>query len=357
MLLSIIVPTYNEAATIRNTIYQITKVLWRTNFTKDDYEILIIDDNSPDGTASVASETSARVIVRTQDPGLSQSVVEGFAQAKGEIIIVTDADLSHDISIIPEMYLSCKSNDIVIGSRYMEGGGIKDWPLKRRIISWGATFVSRILFPYVTDPVSGFFAVKRDLVQYAPLKPRGYKILLEILGRSYWHTIKEIPYTFTNRKVGESKLKTGTILEFIQEIIEISTHPTGRAQKELTKIKRFAVVGVSGIFVNMIMLATLKEWFSVPLVWASFMAIECAIITNFLVNDRWTFHGEGRDKPLLHRALSFNAVSIGGMIINVVILALLSALGVWYILGNLAGIIFGFGWNFLINRKITWSKK
>ena len=108
---------------------------------------------------------------------------------------------------IPEMYKECANGtDIVIGSRYMKGGRIVDWPLKRHIVSRVANFTARILFPDISDPISGFFAVQKSLVDHAILKPRGYKILLEILGRSYWRTVKEIPYIFVNRKSGESKL-------------------------------------------------------------------------------------------------------------------------------------------------------
>ena len=359
MDLTIVIPTFNESETVQRTILTIDSILQKTNI---DYEILIVDDNSPDGTADAAFETihhfpvtrfPVRIITRTSDPGLSQSVIEGFKQARGKIIAVTDADLSHDISILPQMYEKCLTNDIVIGSRYMQGGGIKDWPFKRRIISWGATFLSKILFPSVTDPVSGFFAVKKELVFHTNLQPCGYKILLEILGKSYWHTVSEVPYTFTNRTIGNSKLRSKTIFDFIRHLITIARFP-GRASREITKIKKFALVGISGIFVNMIVLAALKES-GAPLVGASFVAIELSIISNFLLNDNYTFHDEKPNKSWLHRLISFNGISVGGMLINVTVLAVLSIFNVWYIVGNFIGILCGFAWNFLGNRKMTWS--
>ena len=121
-----------------------------------------------------------------------------------------------------------KGNDIVIGSRYMEGGGIKKWPLKRRIISIGATFLGRLLFPDITDPVSGFFAVRKEVVDKAPLKPRGYKILLEVLGKGTWEKDKEIPFEFIDREIGSSKLKIKTIIEYAQQVADITlslVHP------------------------------------------------------------------------------------------------------------------------------------
>ena len=353
--LSIIIPTYNEEFTIGPTIFEIYNILKRTPAS---FEILVVDDNSPDKTGKIVKEMSAffplRLITRTEDPGLSQSVIEGFNQSGGDIIIVTDADQSHDLQVLPQMYSECKTHDIVIGSRYMKGGRIKDWPIGRRIISRGATFLAKILFPCVTDPVSGFFAVKKELIIHAPLEPCGYKILLEILGKSYWHTITEIPYTFQNREFGESKFKSKTICEFVQQLWSVARFP-GRAMKEIDKMKKFAFVGASGIVVNMIVLAALIEWLEVPLVGASFLAIETAIISNFYFNDTWTYHGEKNIKSWLHRLFSFNAVSVGGMIINVVVLGLLSMAGLWYIVGNFIGILCGFGWNFLMNRKITWG--
>ncbi len=111
-------------------------------------------------------------------------------------------------------------NDLVIGSRYMEGGGIKKWPLKRRIISLGATFLGRLLFPDVSDPVSGFFAVRKSVVENAPLKPRGYKILLEVLGKGNWKNLKEIPFEFVDREIGSSKLKGRTIIEDAEQCFD-----------------------------------------------------------------------------------------------------------------------------------------
>jgi dolichol-phosphate mannosyltransferase len=262
--------------------------------------------------------------------------------------------MSHDLSLIPVMYNEIKTNntDIVIGSRYMPGGGIEDWPLKRRIISWGATFLSKILFPQTTDPVSGFFAIKKDLVLNTPnLHPRGYKIILEFLGKCKWNTIKEIPYTFQNRKRGNSKLKTTTIVDFLKQLVDISLYP-GRAQDEIHNILCFGLVGITGIAVNMLALIVFKNY--IPLLYASFMAIELSIITNFILNDRWTFK-ENNDNTFLYRMISYNGVAAGGMLINMLTLALLTMFGVWYILANLIGILLGFAWNFIGNRRLTWK--
>lgn len=354
--LSIIIPTYNEEQTIQTTIQKISHIVRNNNVP---FEILIVDDNSTDKTQQMVIDLIARrypvvLVTRTKDPGLSQSVMAGIERAKGSVIVCTDADLSHDITLISSMYKEIKTNttDIVIGSRYTNGGGIEDWPLKRCVISWGATLLSKILFPQLTDPVSGFFAIKKDLVIHTVgIKPRGYKILLEFLGKCRWKTVKEIPYTFTNRKLGNSKLKTTTILDFIKQLVDISLYP-GRAQTEIHKMLCFGIVGISGIAVNMMSLVLLKNY--LPLIGASFIAIELSIISNFILNDLWTFK-ENNNNTWLHRMISYNGIAVGGMIINMITLAILTLFGVWYILANLIGILLGFAWNFFGNRKLTWK--
>ena len=151
--LSIIIPTFNEEENIQDTIQKISHTLRLTTMP---FEIIVVDDSSTDKTQLIVTDLIPRsypvvLVTRTKDPGLSQSVLEGINKARGSVVVVTDADLSHDITLIPSMYNEIKNNniDIVIGSRYMKGGGIKDWPLKRRIISWGATFLSKILFPQI----------------------------------------------------------------------------------------------------------------------------------------------------------------------------------------------------------------
>jgi len=354
--LSIIIPTFNEEENIQDTIQKISHTLRLTTIP---FEILVVDDNSTDKTQQIVIDLIARrypvvLVTRAKDPGLSQSVMEGINKAGGSVVVVTDADLSHDITLIPTMYKEIKTNntDIVIGSRYMPGGGIEDWPLKRHLISFGATTLSRVLFPQTTDPVSGFFAIKRDLVFHTvSIRPRGYKILLEFLGKCHWHTFKEMSYTFQNRKHGNSKLKSSTILDFVKQLVAISLYP-GRAQDEIHKIICFGTVGITGIAVNMITLAILKDY--LPLLGASFLAIELSIISNFILNDGWTFK-ENNTGTWLRRMFSYNGVAVGGMIINMVTLAILTLFGVWYILANLLGIVLGFAWNFLGNRKLTWK--
>ena len=226
--LTVIIPTYNEAKNIQNIIRSVTNMFTDNNI---DGEILIVDDDSPDNTADLAAKMGEQgcpvnVIKRlTDDKGLSQSVVCGFEESLSNKMVVIDADFSHPINLIPTMYKELDHCDIVIGSRYMRGGAIKKWPLKRRVISLGATFMGRCLFPEITDPVSGFFAIRKSVIKDVQLESNGYKILLEILGRGkYNENWIEIPFEFVDRTSGDSKLNLYIINDYLYQVIDLTLY-------------------------------------------------------------------------------------------------------------------------------------
>ena len=290
--LTVIIPTFNEEANIRNIVMSVEAVFHENSLNG---QILIVDDNSSDNTISFVHElkrtrSNVDILVREQDHGLSQSVADGFSHASSDVIIVIDADFSHPPVLIPRMYDEIrKGNDIVIGSRYMEGGGIRKWPLKRRVISIGATFLGRFLFPDITDPVSGFFAIRKMVVDKAPLKPRGYKILLEVLGKGTWEKDKEIPFEFVDREAGSSKLKIKTIIEYAQQVADITFYSFANhgsaAWREWRRVFKFGIVGISGIMVNLGILYLMVEFFAMNKDLASPIAIEFSILNNFIWND------------------------------------------------------------------------
>ena len=364
--LSVIIPTFREEANIRKIITEVDMVLEQSGLHA---EILVVDDNSPDGTIAAVrdlqrTKDNLRLRVRTADPGLSQSVAEGFVYATSDVIVVIDADFSHPPALIPKMYAEIQAgSDVVIGSRYMDGGGIKKWPLKRRIISLGATFLGRLLFPDVTDPVSGFFAIRKNVVEGARLKPRGYKILLEVLGKGQWEKDKEIPFEFSDRESGTSKLKAKTILEYTEQVVDITlysfTHHQSAAWREWKKVFKFGLVGISGIVVNLAILWLLLR-LGISGYVALFFAIAVAILNNFLWNDVWTFRDSIQRKTtsIGRRLWVFYSVSAGGAIINYAVAVLLTnLLGLKIELADLIGILIGFTWNFLINRRFTWGRR
>jgi dolichol-phosphate mannosyltransferase len=362
--LTVIIPTFNEGENIEVIIRTVEEVLEEAGIRG---EILVVDDSSPDNTIPTVRALEAvfpnvRLAIRTSDPGLSQSVVEGFSLARAPVFLVMDADFSHPPDLIPRFLGEIRGGaDVVIGSRYMKGGGIEAWPLSRRIISSGATLLGRILFPEITDPVSGFFAVRREVVAGAPLHPRGYKILMEVLGKGRWRKAREIPFVFRDRRAGSSKLRPGTILDYIRQVLDISHHAfscrQGQVWKECRKMLSFGIVGISGIFVNMGILWLLTRYAGIYYLVSSIIAIEISVINNFLWNDFWTF-GSGREhkrRSFASRFGLFHLVSAGGAVINWVILLVLTQFaGIYYLISNLIGILAGFVWNYLVNRNVTW---
>ncbi|HVP24456.1 MAG TPA: glycosyltransferase family 2 protein, partial [Methanomicrobiales archaeon] len=362
--LTVIIPTYREGENIADMIHTVEGVLANSGING---EILVVDDSSPDGTISAVRALEAtlpnlRLVVRTTDPGLSQSVVDGFGLARSPVFMVIDADFSHPVELIPRFLGEIRRGaDVVVGSRYMKGGGIEDWPLSRRVISSGATLLGRVLFPEITDPVSGFFAVKKEVVAGAPLHPRGYKILMEVLGKGRWTRAVEIPFVFRNRKSGSSKLSGSTILDYVRQVSDISiyalTERRGAAWEEWRRILRFGIVGLSGIVVNIGLLWVLTAFAGIPDLVSLAIAIELSIVNNFLWNEHWTFGGgEGhRLGDVRTRFVSFQAVSIGGALINWVLYFLLTRwAGVFWLLANLVAILVAFAWNYLVNRNLTW---
>ncbi len=238
-MFSLVVPTYNERFNIGPLIERIGGVLKHEPL---DFEIIIVDDNSPDETWKLAQEMAKEnphlhVIRREGARGLATAVVDGWKAAKGEILGVMDADLQHPPEILPDLLrpILKGSADIAIASRHVSGGSLGKWNLPRRSVSRGASAIAFILLPQilrpVRDPMSGFFLMKRCVVDSAFLRPTGYKILLEILTRGNYRRIVEVPYVFETRKHGKSKLGPKQYFEFLIHLgmlatkVRVYSHP------------------------------------------------------------------------------------------------------------------------------------
>ncbi len=212
---SIIIPTYNEVENLPRLIREIRRLKLRAA------EILVVDDNSPDGTALAARQSRVRTVVRTEDRGLSQAVAEGFRRARGEWLLVMDADLSHPPRRIPALLDAMKKGaEVAVGSRYSKDGELQKWPLLRRLYSLAATVAVRPLTG-CQDPMAGFFCVRRDVLERGRLVPRGYKILLEILVRCRVKQPVEVPIVFTDRQRGKSKLNLNVQVEFVRQLLSL----------------------------------------------------------------------------------------------------------------------------------------
>ncbi len=230
-MISIIIPTYNEAGNIRKLISAI-----RAELSRKDFEIIIVDDNSPDGTWKISRELSKRypelrVIRRKNERGLSSAVIRGFVESKGDILGVIDADLSHPPQLMNKMIDACKDNDIVIASRYVRRGR-ENMGLFRKLVSKGATLMARPL-TNASDPMSGYFFFRRKVIDDAELKPKGYKILLEILVKGNYNRVKEIYFSFGKRYHGKSKLGSKVYIDYVVHLISLYAH---RARMKIKKI-------------------------------------------------------------------------------------------------------------------------
>jgi dolichol-phosphate mannosyltransferase len=205
---SIVVPTFREVEALPELIERVGAL---RSASSSILELLIVDDDSRDGTEELIRsrpESWVRLIVRKEDRGLSQAVLEGLRQARGDVLVVMDADLSHPPEVIPQMQDTlARGAEFVVGSRYIEGGTTADsWGLFRFINSRIATYLARPLTD-ITDPMSGFFALPRRVFERIESpNPLGYKIGLELIVRCRCQDVREIPIHFANRKHGESKL-------------------------------------------------------------------------------------------------------------------------------------------------------
>ncbi|MGH7708025.1 MAG: polyprenol monophosphomannose synthase [Vulcanimicrobiaceae bacterium] len=225
MKFSIVVPTYNESAGIERLITSLDEV-FRANGL--DGEIVVVDDNSPDGTGAIVDRLVGRYPVRCLHRpgklGLSSGVIDGwkFARPESAALGAIDADFSHDVRIIPQLVAALESGEygLAIGSRYVAGGGIENWPMRRKVTSLVAIALAKPLTP-VRDITSGFLLVRRDAIEGVDLDPIGFKIGLEVIAKARYGRALEVPYVFTDRVAGQSKLNQGEILNYLRQLCRI----------------------------------------------------------------------------------------------------------------------------------------
>ena len=221
--LSIVVPTYNERDRLADLVEQIFQSYRDEGL---DGELVIVDDNSPDGTGALADELATRhrisVIHRAGKLGLGTAVVEGFRAASAPVVGVIDADLSHPPRLLPRMLAAMQQAqaDMIIGSRYIRGGGTKNWGAGRLLMSRFACLMARGLTP-VKDATSGFFLIRKDLAQGVNISAGGFKICLELLVRGRPAGVVEVPYVFVGRTAGESKMNTREALGYLAQLRDL----------------------------------------------------------------------------------------------------------------------------------------
>ena len=362
--LSLVIPTYNESKNVGELVKQLTALL--DPVVGDKYELIVVDDDSPDRTWEVAAEIAVsnprvRVIRRQGEKGLSTAVIRGWQAARGEILAVIDADLQHPPEVTVKLFAALEGHvDLAVGSRHVEGGGVSDWSFARRILSRGAQLVGLLLLPgvlgRVNDPMSGYFMVRRSAIAGAALSPLGYKILLEVIGRGKIRSIAEVGYVFRERTAGESKVTWRLYPQYLRHLVRLRLTTPAAA-----RFIRFALVGLSGVVVDMAALYFLSDPRSLGLglTRSKVMAAELAIVNNFLWNDAWTFRdlvgGQKGARLKLRRFVKFNIICGVGLALNVVLLNLqFNLLHIDRYVANLIAIGAVTIWNYWFNLKLSW---
>jgi len=292
-MISLVLPTYNEAASIQDVLKRASDVLRATG---EEFELIVVDDLSPDGTAESAQaltgELPVRVVRRPRRSGLALAVVDGWKAARGDVLGVMDADLQHPPEVLASLVASLRNGnaDLVIASRSGAGGGTADWSRRRRLTSWVAMHVAACVLPWtlaeVHDPMSGMFLVRRRALQGVRLAPAGYKILLEVLAKGRYRELTEVSYMFGPRGRGNSKLGSRQSLEYMLHLGRLARW-TGQSKAWM----RYAAVGFTGALVNIGACVFLVQRAGWPAGLALAAAIQLALLSNFLWNRVVTFRG------------------------------------------------------------------
>ena len=357
--LSVILPTYNERRNIAAAVESIDRAL---SGTAVGYEIIVVDDDSPDRTweeveSLARHRADLHLIRRVGRRGLSSAVVEGFSAATGDVLAVMDADLQHDASLLPAMVQAAGApgTDLVVATRYAQGGSAGDWTLGRRFLSRLATVLSwAVVRTRVSDPMSGYFLIAahtwRDVS--ARLDPRGFKILLEIIARSPPLACREIGYTFRPRRHGASKLDSAVGISYLRSLYDLSL---GRFIDR--RMLSFGLVGLSGAAVNLATVRLLHDVLRLGVTAALASAIGTAMVSNFLLNNFITYSDRHRSglPSLLKGFASFAAISSAGAAINLAVARYsIRALDLNIYVGVVLGIVVATAWNFRASRAVTW---
>ena len=378
---SLILPTYNEADNIQDIVKILSNLLDQSIAGK--YELIVVDDNSPDNTWKLALELTSdypqlRVMRRVEEKGLSTAVIRGWQVARGEILGVIDADLQHPPEVLQQLLGEMeKGADLAVASRHVEGGGVSEWSIVRRFLSRGAQMLGLMILPEVigrlSDPMSGYFMVRRSAIAGKPLSPVGYKILIEVTARGKIRWLAEAGYVFRERQAGESKVTWKQYIEYLQHLVRLRLSLSAR-------FIQFCLVGFSGLFVDLTVFSLLRKGLELGLTRSTILSAEVAIINNFLWNDLWTFRDISSRQPgkrqRLKRFIKFNFVCLAGVILQTLLVNMFFAIfqglqldamianltandflrGVLAsdVLAKLIAIVMVTFWNFWLNTKLSW---
>jgi dolichol-phosphate mannosyltransferase len=355
MEVSVVIPTYNEVENVEPLADEISAVL-----EDRDFEIIFVDDSSPDGTADKIrgiqeSNSFVRLIEREGKDGIGSAYREGFQAAEGDYVVQMDADFSHRPEDIPKLLAALDGGaGVAVGSRYIDEGERND-PLHRRIFPLIGSYLYRFgMGSPVRDFTSGFKAFKSEVLEdFDSDLPDGFCFqaasLLEVVEKDY--QVVEVPIRFQKRRQGEPKYDH-------MDLVKNTWFFSKKLLQKRQEVFKFGLVGLSGVFVNMGLLYLLTERFDLFYLVSAAFAVETSIIWNYVWNEAWTFRekGESTARKFLERLAKFNSISLIGLALNLVVLYVLTDFaGIHYLISNLIAIFAVFGWNYFGNIKWTWD--
>ena len=358
-----VLPTYNEEENIENIIQQILKE--EKNQSKHTFSILVVDDNSTDETQAIVQRytllNSKVHLVTGQKKGLGDAYKRGFNYAlndlQADLIFQMDSDGQHDTSLIPHFVSSIEEGrDVVIGSRFVEGGTTPDFSFSRLLMSKVGNLLVRYVggITQVKDCTSGYRAIRASYLKeldFSYLSTRGYSFQSSLICDLAWRgaNISEIPIEFSSRQGGDSKLALRDQMEFLLNIPRLGF-------RNLEDFMKYSLVGVSGVFVNLGLYLFLTRYYEISELVAPLIAIESALISNFILNNFWTFGKRITQSRIRVKFAKFHLVSGFSALINYsAFLTLFLVFGLYDILANLIGIGLAAIVNYLINSNWTWK--
>jgi dolichol-phosphate mannosyltransferase len=356
--LAVVIPTFNELGNIEPLLALLETALAGTR-----WEAIFVDDDSPDGTAQFLLSLSARnprvrCLRRVGRRGLSSACVEGMLSSGADYLAVIDADLQHDETLLPKMLhaLQHEPFDLVVGTRYMEGGSVSGWDSSRQKISSLATTLSqRLLGIQLKDPMSGFFMIRRTAFEGAVygLSSIGFKILVDLVASSKTPLrVKELPYQFRNRLAGESKLDNRVAWDYLMLLADKTI---GRFVP--TRLVSFAAIGGFGVLVHLVVLKLALSLMGADFVAGQTIAVTVAMVGNFFLNNALTYRDQQlKGWRIVSGLIKFMLACSIGAFANVGVASYIhSGYGHWA-LSALAGIVVGTVWNYGATAWLVWIK-
>lgn len=333
----VIIPTYNEADNIGRLIRKLKNIYIK--------HIVVVDDNSPDGTAVKAKAAGARVIVRTTEKGLSSAVIKGIRETTEGNIVVMDADLQHPPEMAWKLAIALGPHDLVIGSRHTYGGGIIGWSIIRRLVSWAANLLAYPLVPKIKDRSTGLFGFRRKCVDANKLNPLGFKIALEVMIKGAFDSVVEVPYVFVPRLRGESKLKGRQITEYIKQLAQLYFR---------SRLLRFLMVGASGAVVKLGLTYFYVDIGGLHYLLGYAVAFIVSVINNYYWNSRYTFKDRQSSMMGFWKYLTTSTATL--TVNELIIYALTDLAGLWYLFSAMVGVLTACALNFVFCKKWVWNK-